>query len=107
MDMQPAQDSQSRPTILRSSPNRIVGAALEPYFVWLTRLAAILVMFLLAGIFIVLLVESLPALRKFGFGFFISSAWNPVKEQFGGVAPLLGTIISSAIAMLVGVPLAL
>jgi phosphate transport system permease protein len=83
------------------------GATLEPFFVWLTKLSAIVVMLLLAGIFVVLLVESLPALRKFGLGFFISSAWNPVKEQFGAIAPVFGTLISSAIAMLIGVPLAL
>jgi phosphate transport system permease protein len=80
---------------------------LEPFFVWLTKLSAIVVMLLLAGIFVVLLVESLPALRKFGLGFFISSAWNPVKEQFGAIAPVCGTLISSALAMLIGVPLAL
>ena len=83
------------------------GAAVEPYFIWLTRICAVVVMVLLAGIFMVLLIDSLPALRKFGFGFFASTAWNPVKEQFGALAPVCGTLISSAIAMLIGVPLAL
>ena len=83
------------------------GAGVEPYFVWLTRACAIVVMVLLAGIFFVLMVDSLPALRKFGLGFFVSTAWNPVKELFGALAPVCGTLISSAIAMLIGVPLAL
>lgn len=83
------------------------GAWLEPAFAWLTRLSAITVMVVLAGIFVVLLMASLPALRKFGLEFLVSSSWNPVTEQFGAVAPICGTIISSLIAMAVGVPLAL
>jgi phosphate transport system permease protein len=75
--------------------------------VWLTRLSAVLVMMLLAGIFVLLLVESMPALREFGPKFLIGSLWNPVTEKFGALAPISGTIVSSLIAMLVGVPLAL
>jgi len=83
------------------------GAGLEPFFVWLTRISAIIVMLILAGIFAVLFSESLPALRKFGAAFLISNSWNPVTEKFGALAPICGTLISSSIAMLVGVPLAL
>jgi phosphate transport system permease protein len=83
------------------------GAGLEPFFVWLTRMSAIIVMLMLAGIFIVLFIDSLPALQKFGPAFLISNSWNPVTEKFGALAPICGTLISSFIAMLVGVPLAL
>jgi phosphate transport system permease protein len=83
------------------------GAWLEPAFVWITRLSAVTVMLVLAGIFVVLFDASLPALRKFGVGFLFSSSWNPVTEQFGALAPICGTVVSSLIAMLVGVPLAL
>jgi phosphate transport system permease protein len=83
------------------------GAAFEPAFVWLTRSAAILVLLVLAGICAVLLIASLPALKKFGPYFLTSSAWNPVTENFGALAPVYGTLVTSAIAMLIGVPLAL
>jgi phosphate transport system permease protein len=83
------------------------GERFEPVFVWLTRLSAFAVLFAVTGIFLVLLVESLPALRKFGAAFLINSSWNPVTEQFGALAPICGTLVSSLIAMLVGVPLAL
>ncbi|MGE5257609.1 MAG: phosphate ABC transporter permease subunit PstC [Hyphomicrobiales bacterium] len=83
------------------------GAGVEPFFVWLTRLSAVLVMVVLAGIFVVLLSASLPALRKFGAAFLIRNAWNPVTERFGALAPVCGTLVSSCIAMIVGVPLAL
>lgn len=82
------------------------GAWIEPAFAWLTRLSAITVMVVLVGIFVVLLVASLPALRKFGLGFLTSTSWNPVQENFGAFAPICGTLISSLIAMLIGVPLA-
>jgi phosphate transport system permease protein len=91
----------------RAEPRVPRGAWLEPVFAWLTRLSAVAVLLVLVGIFLVLLVESLPALRKFGATFLISSAWNPVTEHFGALAPICGTLISSLIAMLVGVPLAL
>jgi phosphate transport system permease protein len=91
----------------RAEPRVPLGAWLEPVFAWLTRLSAVAVLLVLVGIFVVLLVESMPALRKFGATFLISSAWNPVTEHFGALAPICGTLISSLIAMLVGVPLAL
>src|SRR5512142_328597 len=92
---------------VKAEPRIPRGAWLEPAFAWLTRLSAITVMVVLAAIFVVLLVASLPALRKFGVGFLASTSWNPVTEQFGALAPICGTILSSLIAMLVGVPLAL
>lgn len=48
-----------------------------------------------------------PALRKFGIGFLTSSAWNPVTGEFGAAPAIYGTIVSSAIALLIAVPLAL
>ncbi len=45
-----------------------------------------------------------PALGKFGFGFFGSSAWNPVTRDFGALAPIYGTLVTSAIALAIGVP---
>jgi phosphate transport system permease protein len=83
------------------------GESFEPVFVWFTRLSALAVLFAVVGIFLILLVDSLPALRKFGAAFLISSSWNPVTEKFGALAPICGTLISSLIAMLAGVPLAL
>lgn len=46
----------------------------------------------------------LPALRRFGFGFIFSTDWNPVTKQFGAGVAIYGTLVSSAIAMLLAVP---
>jgi len=70
----------------------------------ITRFFAFLVLLLLAGITISLFIGSLPAIRKFGFGFIFNAEWNPVTEQFGGLVPMFGTIVTSAIALLIAVP---
>jgi phosphate transport system permease protein len=73
----------------------------------LTRLFAYGVLLLLGGIVVALAVGALPAFRAFGWGFLTSDAWNPVKDSFGALPAIYGTLISSLIAMLIGIPLAL
>ncbi len=68
------------------------------------RFFAFLVLLLLLGIVASLVYGSLPSMQKFGFGFLVSSEWNPVKEQFGALVPIVGTLVTSAIALLIGVP---
>ena len=70
----------------------------------LTRGAALLVLALLSGVIIALIIGSVPALKAFGFGFVVSEVWNPVTEQFGALAPIYGTLVTSFIAMLIAVP---
>ena len=48
-----------------------------------------------------------PALRRFGFGFLTSSDWNAVSGSFGAAPALYGTLVSSALALLIATPLAL
>ena len=69
-----------------------------------TRLFAVLVLFLLASILLALGVAAAPALQKFGVGFFFSDAWNPVTNDFGALAPIYGTLVTSAIALVIGIP---
>src|SRR5213596_2152958 len=69
-----------------------------------TRFFAFLVLLLLVGIIVSLLAGSLPALRAFGPGFLTSPQWNPVTEQFGALVPIVGTLVTSFIALLIGVP---
>jgi phosphate transport system permease protein len=50
-----------------------------------------------------------PVLQRFGSNFFFGSAWNPVegREIFGALPYVMGTLVTSAIALLIGVPLSL
>jgi phosphate transport system permease protein len=73
-------------------------------FEWITRFFAFLVFSLLAAILVSLAVGSQLTLEKYGFGFIWSSDWNPVTEEFGALVPIYGTLVTSLIAMLIGVP---
>ena len=73
----------------------------------MTRAAAVTVLVILGGIIVSLVYGSWPALSKFGFGFLVTESWNPVTEQFGAIAPIYGTIVTSVIAMLIAVPIGL
>ena len=52
-----------------------------------------------------MLYGGLPAFAKFGFGFLYRTAWDPVRQDFGAAVPIYGTIVTSAIAMLIAVPI--
>jgi phosphate transport system permease protein len=82
------------------------GSLGDRIFHALTLLFAIIVLLILSGVILSLISGSLPALRQFGLGFVATSVWNPVTEKFGAIAPIYGTLVTSAIAMLIGIPLA-
>jgi phosphate transport system permease protein len=50
-----------------------------------------------------------PVLQQFGSGFFFGTSWNPVegREIFGALPYVMGTLVTSGIALLIGVPLSL
>ncbi|AZO18389.1 phosphate ABC transporter permease subunit PstC [Mesorhizobium sp. M2A.F.Ca.ET.037.01.1.1] len=70
-----------------------------------TRASAILVLVLLGGVAISLIAGSWEALSKFGISFLSTESWNPVTENFGALAPIYGTIVTSAIAIIIAVPI--
>jgi phosphate transport system permease protein len=72
----------------------------------LTFLFALFVLLILGGVIVALISGALPALRTFGVSFLYTDVWNPVTEKFGALAPIYGTLVTSAIAMLVGIPVA-
>ena len=47
------------------------------------------------------------SLARFGPGFLVSQAWNPVTQEFGAASSIFGTLVSTCIAMLLAVPLGL
>lgn len=48
--------------------------------------------------------SSLPR-QKFGLAFFVTKLWDPIAEQFGALTFIYGTVITSAVALLIAVPL--
>lgn len=77
----------------------------ERYFRIATLAAAMLVLALLGGVVVSLLRGAWPALSHFRFGFLTREIWNPVTDEFGALAPIYGTLMTSLIAMLVAVPI--
>jgi phosphate transport system permease protein len=73
-------------------------------FEWLTKAFAFFVFSLLAAILVSLLIGSALSLGKYGISFVWTTDWNPVKERFGAAVPIYGTLMTSLIAMLIGVP---
>jgi phosphate transport system permease protein len=71
------------------------------------RISALLVLILLAGVMVSLVAGAVPAFRQFGLSYIWTEVWNPVKDRYGALAPLYGTLVTSAIAMIIGVPVSL
>src|SRR5215468_2092354 len=69
-----------------------------------TLFFALLVLALLGGVIVALIEGAWPALQTFGPAFLVTEVWNPVTEKFGALAPIYGTLVTSALAMLFGVP---
>src|SRR3954453_5632192 len=72
----------------------------------LTGLAAA-ILILIAYFFIELISESSPVFQRYGFfNFVFSNEWVPSKQLYGALPLLVGTIITSVVALLIGVPVA-
>jgi len=87
------------------SPRRLRSAPwADKAFEWLTRTFAFLVFSLLLAILASLFVGSQLSIEKYGLSFLWSADWDPVQENFGALVPIYGTLVTSAIAMIIGVP---
>ncbi|MDP3295793.1 MAG: phosphate ABC transporter permease subunit PstC [Nevskia sp.] len=97
----------------RASAQSINASALRRHTLWDaalrigTRAAAVTVLLLLAGVIVTLIEGSWLAFSTFGPGFLSTETWNPVKEEFGALAPIYGTVVTSIIAMAIGIPISL
>ena len=97
-------------TTLRGNEARSRAAVLhrlratDTAFRIVTRTAVLAVLAILSGVILALVIGSVPALKAFGLGFVGSEVWNPVTEQFGALAPIYGTLVTSFIAMVIAVP---
>jgi phosphate transport system permease protein len=79
--------------------DRIFGGA--------TLAAALFVLIMLGGVMVSLFIGAWPAFKTFGIGFVFTESWNPVTSKFGALAPIYGTLVTSFIAMLIGIPVAI
>ncbi len=87
----PPSDRRSAPWIDKAFSAAAHGAA------WLTLL-------LLLGIIGSLVAGAMPAIREYGLSFLWRSEWDPVKNSYGGLIMIYGTLMTSFIALLIAVP---
>jgi phosphate transport system permease protein len=83
---------------------RVRHDVLDIVFAWLTRSVAFFVLVILAGILVSLCVAAWPSIKAFGLNFLITTEWNPPMQKFGAVVPIYGTLVTSAIALIIAVP---
>jgi phosphate transport system permease protein len=83
------------------------GAAADRAFTLLTTGAAWLVLILLGATAISMAWGGRLAFKTFGFGFITSSDWDAVAGKFGALVPIYGTLVTSAIALIIAVPVSI
>ena len=76
-------------------------------FRWLTAFCAVVVIIIISAIFIELVRHSSLTFEEFGFGFLFEDNWDPVSQEFGAASSIYGTLVSTAIAMVIAGPLSL
>src|ERR1051326_2609818 len=81
--------------------------AADRLFSGTTILFALLVLGLGVGIFVALTHAAMPAIRAFGARFLTGQTWDPVQQNFGMLPFLYGTVVSSALALLIATPVGL
>ncbi len=74
-------------------------------FALLCMAAALFVVGVSLALVAVLIWHAGPAIREIGLSFFTTVAWDPPHARFGALAFIFGTVATSAIAMLIAVPL--
>ena len=83
---------------------KTVSAIGDRVFHGVTATSALIVLALIGGIAAALVVGAWPALAKFGPAFVTSMDWNPVTDEYGAAVAIFGTLASSALAMVIAVP---
>jgi phosphate transport system permease protein len=69
--------------------------------------AALFIVALLVALTVELFIGSSASIGTFGLGFLASSTWDPVHNIFGAAPFIFGTLLTSAIAILIGLPISI
>jgi phosphate transport system permease protein len=81
---------------------------IDNLFSFLTAAASFSVVILIIGILYVLVSESSLAIGRFGIWKFLSSAdWDPVRESFGALTNIYGTILTTFLSLVIAIPVAI
>lgn len=84
-----------------------MSALIDKFFFYLTRTIALGILLIVAWIFVELFNNSLDSIQAFGFDFITEDKWAPNLEKFGALPAIYGSVISTFLAMLLAIPLAI
>jgi phosphate transport system permease protein len=107
-------DGQARPTLVTApkAPPRIelhtskVSKYVDVAFRYSLLLCSLSIIAVMALFFYELASRSKLSIARFGFGFFVGKTWDPVAGDFGALPFIYGTLVSSLVALILAVPLA-
>lgn len=67
-------------------------------------IVALLMVVLVLGIMLTLIVQSIPAMKASGLSYLWGKTWDPVTDTYGAFPFLLGTLLTSFLALAISVP---
>jgi phosphate transport system permease protein len=67
-------------------------------------ITAILMIVIALGIFLTLLIESIPSLKSLGIKYLWGKTWDPVTNNYGALPFLIGTLLTSFLALIISIP---
>jgi phosphate transport system permease protein len=79
----------------------------DSIFSSLTLFFGLLIVAVLLGIVVALNIDAMPSIKEFGLSFLWGTAWNPVKEIFGALPAIYGTLLTSLIGLIIAIPISL
>ena len=83
------------------------GAIGDKIFRAILLLAATSILLIVAGIFVMMVQNSMPTIERFGIGFLFGGEWKPAQEEFGALPFIFGTVVSSILALIISVPISM
>jgi phosphate transport system permease protein len=94
----------SNPAKIIRPPSQL-DKSLDRGFIWLTRAFALAIAGILLWIAVQVAIQAWPAVQHFGLSFIAQSNWDPVKDEYGVLPQIYGTMVSALIALILAVPI--
>lgn len=89
-------------TVSKKSYNKKIG--MEVYFKNSLTLVALIMVVLVLGIMLTLIIESIPSIKSLGLKFLWGRTWDPVNDVYGAYPFLVGTLLTSFLALIISIP---
>jgi len=76
----------------------------ETIFKWQLKRTAFVLILVVLGVLATLILESMPTIRSLGIGYLWGKVWDPVNNVYGAYPFLVGTLLTSFIALIISIP---